>query len=142
MDTSAFLRHLKAQPTYAGQIAHVEHILPREATYIELDKPLPHEIHDCLSKHGLLPLYTHQAEAVNKIRQGKNVMVATSSASGKTLCYNIVALEALLTESNGRALYLFPTKALAQDQLRGLHQLFCPDLFQIEEFDTFDGDTP
>ncbi|MBA7604163.1 hypothetical protein ES703_11282 [subsurface metagenome] len=142
MDTSAFLRHLKAQPTYAGQIAHVEHLPSCEATYTELDKPLPHEIHDCLSKHGLLPLYTHQAEAVNKARQGKNVMVATSSASGKTLCYNIAALEALLAESNDRALYLFPTKALAQDQLRGLHQLFCPDLFQIEEFDTFDGDTP
>ena len=142
MDTLAFLRHLETQPTYAGQIAHVEHIPSREATYTELDKPLSCELQDCLSKHGLLPLYAHQAEAVNKARQGKNVMVATSSASGKTLCYNIAALEALLTESNGYALYLFPTKALAQDQLRGLHELFCPDLFQIEEFDTFDGDTP
>ncbi len=142
MDTLAFLHHLQAQPAYADQIAHIEHIPPRQAAPAELDKPLADELQDCLSKHGLLPLYTHQAEAVNKVRQGKNVMVATSSASGKTLCYNLAVAEALLTESQGRALYLFPTKALAQDQLRGLHQLFVPDLFQVEEFATFDGDTP
>ncbi|MFC1915504.1 DEAD/DEAH box helicase [Chloroflexota bacterium] len=142
MDTLAFLQHLKTQPNYADQIVHVEHIPSRQATYAELDKPLNGELHDRLSKHDLLPLYTHQAEAVNKIRQGKNVMVATSSASGKTLCYNIPAAEALLMEPGSRALYLFPTKALAQDQLRGLRQLFSPGLFQIEEIATFDGDTP
>ncbi len=79
MDTSAFLRHLETQSTYAGQIAHVEHIPSREATYAELDEPLPCELQDCLSKHGLLPLYTHQAEAVNKARQGRNVMVVYAS---------------------------------------------------------------
>ena len=142
MDTLDFLSHLEAQTNYAGQIAHVEHIPPRKATYAELDKPLPDKFQDCLAKHGLLPLYTHQAEAVNKARQGKNVMVATSSASGKTLCYNIPVSEALLSDGDGRALYLFPTKALAQDQLRGLYELFCPDLLQAEEFATFDGDTP
>jgi len=142
MDTTAFLHHLESQPAYAGQIAHIEHIPPREATYSELDRPLCGELQDCLEEHGLMPLYSHQAEAVNKEHQGKNVMVATSSASGKTLCYNIVVLEALLTERGSRALYLFPTKALAQDQLRGLHQLCCPELFQVEEFATFDGDTP
>ena len=142
MDTLTFLHHLKAQPTYAGQIAHVEHIPSRRAIHAEVDKPLASELQDCLRKHGLLPLYTHQAEAVDKARQGKNVMVATSSASGKTLCYNIPVVEALLTELGSRALYLFPTKALAQDQLRGLHQLFGSDLFQVEELATFDGDTP
>jgi len=69
-------------------------------------------------------------------------MVSTSSASGKTLCYNIPVLEAILTEQRSCALYLFPTKALAQDQLRGLHELFCPRLLGVEEFATFDGDTP
>ena len=142
MNTSAFLHHLTAQPTYNGQIAHMEHIPPRDASYAELDKPLANELQDCLNEHRLLPLYTHQAEAVNKARQGKNVMVATSSASGKTLCYNIPVLEAILTEKGSRALYLFPTKALAQDQLRGLQELFSPRLFQVEEFATFDGDTP
>ncbi|HUV75232.1 MAG TPA: DEAD/DEAH box helicase [Dehalococcoidales bacterium] len=142
MDTAAFLHHLKTQDTYAGQVAHVEHIPPRKATYAELESPLFPGLQDCLRKQGLLSLYSHQAEAVNKARRGKNVMVATSSASGKTLCYNIAVLEALLTGSASRALYLFPTKALAQDQLRVLHQSFCPDLFQVDELATFDGDTP
>ncbi|MFQ5996351.1 MAG: DEAD/DEAH box helicase [Dehalococcoidales bacterium] len=142
MDTLAFLHHLQTQPAYADQIAHVEHMPPRQATYARLDQPLSGELENCLRKHRLLPLYTHQAEAVDKARRGENVMVATSSASGKTLCYNLAVAEALLTESASRALYLFPTKALAQDQLRGLHQLFSPDLFQVEELATFDGDTP
>jgi len=71
-----------------------------------------------------------------------NVMVSTSSASGKSLCYNIAVLEAVLTEPASRALYLFPTKALAQDQLRSLQELFCPGLLKWNELDTFDGDTP
>jgi len=142
MDISAFLEYLIAQPGYNGQIAHVEHIPPRDASYGKLDKPLVGSLQDCLDKHGLFPLYTHQAEAVNNARQGKNVMVATSSASGKTLCYNIAVMEALLTEPDGFALYLFPTKALAQDQLRTLRELFAPHLFKLDEFATFDGDTP
>jgi DEAD/DEAH box helicase domain-containing protein len=142
MDTSAFLHHLAAQPTYSGQMAHIEHIPRRPAKCAELDKPLEDGLRDCLSGHGLLPLYTHQAEAINCARQGKNVMVATSSASGKTLCYNIPVMEAILTEQRSCALYLFPTKALAQDQLRGLQELFYPHLFQMGEVTTFDGDTP
>jgi len=142
MDITAFLNHLESQPTYNGQIAHIEHIPSREASYAELDEPLETELQDCLNEHGLSPLYVHQAEAVNRARQGKNVMVATSSASGKTLCYNIAVLQAILTEPGSRALYLFPTKALAQDQLRNLHQLFCPRLLPVEDVATFDGDTP
>ena len=142
MNLSAFLHHLTAQPNYRGQIVHIEHIPPRDASYAELDKPLVASLQDCLSEHGLLPLYTHQAEAVNNARQGKNVMVSTSSASGKTLCYNIPVLEAILTEPGSSALYLFPTKALAQNQLRGLQELFRPALLKVEEFATFDGDTP
>ena len=89
-----------------------------------------------------MPLYTHQAEAVNQALQGRNVMVATSSASGKTLCYNIPVLETMQSEKSCRAMYLFPTKALAQDQLRTLRQQFCPEVILPEECDTFDGDTP
>ncbi len=142
MDTSAFLHYLTAQPTYSSQIVHIEHILPRDADCAELDEPLVASLQDCLREQGILSLYTHQAEAVNNAQQGRNVMVATSSASGKTLCYNIAVLQALLAEPASRALYLFPTKALAQDQLRGLRELFCPYLFKTEEFATFDGDTP
>ncbi|MFC1903443.1 DEAD/DEAH box helicase [Chloroflexota bacterium] len=142
MDTLAFLQYLEAQPGYAGQIVHVEHIPPRKAICAELDRPLPGTLQNCLSRRGLLPLFAHQAAVVNKVRRGENVMVATSSASGKTLCYNIPVLESLLADGGSCALYLFPTKALAQDQRRGLHQLFCPELLRPEELDTFDGDTP
>ena len=142
MNTSAFLHHLTVQPTYNAQIAHIEHIPPRDASCAELGKPLISNLQSCLDEHGLLPLYTHQAEAVNNARQGRNVMVSTSSASGKTLCYNIPVLETILTESGSRALYLFPTKALAQDQLRGLRELFYLPPLRAEKFATFDGDTP
>jgi DEAD/DEAH box helicase domain-containing protein len=142
MDTSAFLSHLTSQPTYDDQIVHIEHIPPRSGRYAELDEPLEPSLQDCLTEHGLTRLYTHQATAVNQTRQGKNVMVATASASGKTLCYNIAVLQALLTEPESRAIYIFPTKALAQDQLRVLRELFYPSLLKIAEFTTFDGDTP
>ncbi|MFC1952705.1 DEAD/DEAH box helicase [Chloroflexota bacterium] len=142
MDTTAFLSYLQSQDNYDNQIAFVEHIQPRGAKYGVLDKPLSVGLQSCLDKNGIDPLYTHQAEAINHSRQGRNVMVTTSSASGKSLCYNIPVIETLLTENRSRALYLFPTKALAQDQLRVLKELFCPGLFEQEDLVTFDGDTP
>jgi len=140
MDTSAFLHALLAQPNYRGQIVHIEHIPHREAEYAELEQPLDEDLLRCLREHKVLPLYTHQAEAINYARKGMNVMVATSSASGKTLCYNIPVMEVTLTEPRSCALYLFPTKALAQDQLRTLLELFDPYLSR--DVSTFDGDTP
>jgi DEAD/DEAH box helicase domain-containing protein len=142
MDTAAFLDFLTHQTDYQGQIVHTEHILPREATYGDLERPLPDGLQMCLEDNHLFPLYTHQATAVNYIRQGKNVMISTSSASGKSLCYNTAVIESILTSPMSRALYLFPTKALAQDQLRALRELFYPNLLKLEDFATFDGDTP
>ncbi len=142
MDASAFLQYLTTLPGYSDQIAHIEHIPPRKAITGKLDKGLSDSLHDRLSERGLLPLYRHQAEAINHACRGQHVMVATSSASGKTLCYNVPVLEALLTTPESRALYLFPTKALAQDQLRSLRELCYPDLATTTDFSTFDGDTP
>jgi len=142
MDTSAFLRYIQTQQTYSGQIAHIERIPSREADYAGLDEPLPEKLRECLERQGLSSPYTHQAKAINHARRGENVVISTSSASGKTLCYNVTVLHKVLDDSRSRALYLFPTKALAQDQLRSLHQLFCPYLLPIEEVATFDGDTP
>jgi DEAD/DEAH box helicase domain-containing protein len=71
VDTRAFLEQLTAQPTYRGQIAHIEHIPPREARWAEIDNPLPSSLQDCLNGHGLLPLYTHQVEAVSNARQAR-----------------------------------------------------------------------
>ncbi len=142
MDTTAFLNYLQSRENYNDQIVHTEHIKPRGAKYSWTDEPLSPALRDRLKKQAIAALYTHQAEAINNSRQGKNVMVATSSASGKSLCYNIAVAEALLAEAGSRAIYLFPTKALAQDQLRVLKELFTPEIFNIHDFSTFDGDTP
>ncbi|MCJ7769129.1 MAG: DEAD/DEAH box helicase, partial [Dehalococcoidales bacterium] len=142
MDTSAFIDYLIASPGYDSQIAHIEHIPPRDASFAELDSPLVTELENTLKENNLFPLYTHQAKAVNHARNGEQVMVSTSSASGKSLCYNIPVLETLLVETGSCALYLFPTKALAQDQMRSILELYCPDLLGYEQLATFDGDTP
>ncbi|MBI4285030.1 MAG: DEAD/DEAH box helicase [Chloroflexi bacterium] len=142
MDTSAFLSDLTSQRDYSGQIAHVEHIPPRASEYGKLEKPLLPALQGRLKERGFVRLYIHQAEAVNQTRQGHNVIIATASASGKSLCYNIAVAEALLADPTARALYLFPTKALAQDQLRALRELAYPDLFNLDDIATFDGDTP
>ncbi len=142
MDSGAFVTYLNGLHGYAGQIVHVEHIPPRRAVHDRIDEPLPDNLKAALAKKRFLPLYRHQAAAVNRIRRGDNVMVATSSASGKTLCYNVPVLETMLADGEARALYLFPTKALAQDQLSSLGDLFKAGLAMAGEYATFDGDTP
>ena len=76
-----------------------------------------------LAARGIDRLYTHQAEAFAHVLAGRNVVTITPTASGKTLCYNAPVLNAILQDPSTRALYLFPTKALAQDQLAELHTL-------------------
>ena len=76
-----------------------------------------------LAARGIEQLYTHQAEAFEHALAGRNVVIITPTASGKTLCYNAPVLDAILEDPSTRALYLFPTKALAQDQLAELHEL-------------------
>ncbi|HEX77459.1 MAG TPA: DEAD/DEAH box helicase [Dehalococcoidia bacterium] len=139
---SAFLQHLTGLASYRGQMVHVESLPPREAKYGSLEEPLHPALQGRLGELGICRLYSHQAQAVNLARQGHHVMVTTPSASGKTLCYNLSVVECLLSERGSRALYLFPTKALAQDQLRVLGELVTPGLLDPGEYATFDGDTP
>src|SRR4030042_3220 len=142
MEIQAFLNHIRSLKNYENQIAHIEHISPRRAAYGKLNEPLAPALQDCLDAHGFSRLYSHQAVAVNHVRAGKNVIIATSSASGKSLVYNIALVQSVLTDPSTRALYLFPTKALAQDQLRKLNELFSPDLLPSESLATFAGDPP
>src|ERR1039457_6462317 len=98
-----------------------------------------------LLARGIADLYTHQAEAIDHAIGGRHVVIVTPTASGKTLCYNAPVLDAILKDHASRALYLFPTKALAQDQLAELSQLV--ELLSKEQDDqigvfTYDGDTP
>ena len=116
-DPSAFLNTLRRKRGYAGQLAHVQTLPARRPRYGRLNAHLSPPVERALAAAGAERLYTHQAEAINAALAGQNVVVATSTASGKTLCFNVPVLEALARDPLARALYLYPTKALAQDQL-------------------------
>ena len=123
MDVKGFLQEITSSPDYLGQICG-EHIIPaRPPHYGELAAPLPEVLAASLKAAGIGGLYSHQAAAVDLVRRGKNIVVVTGTASGKTLCYNLPVLEEWLRDHDSRALYLFPTKALAQDQLKGLKRI-------------------
>jgi DEAD/DEAH box helicase domain-containing protein len=141
MDVEGFETYIKSHLEYRGQIAHVRHLPRREARFGELAKPVHRALELSLKKAGAESLYSHQALAVNLVREGESVAVVTGTASGKSLCYNIPVLDAVLKYSRDRAMYLFPTKALAQDQIRMLGDL-TRDNMPFVRFDTFDGDTP
>lgn len=141
MNCQSFLDSLRRQPGYRDQITHVERLPPRAARYGRLAYPLHPALEEALAAQGIGQLYAHQAEAVRLARAGKHVVVVTPTASGKTLCYNLPVLDALLADPEARALYLFPTKALAQDQLRVLHDL-TGRLPERVLFGAYDGDTP
>ena len=135
MDTTAFVKQIAHLPGYKGQAVHVERLPAQKARYGRLDQPLPPALEAALRRAGADRLYSHQALAVNAARSGRHVILATGTASGKTLAYNIPVLEALLNDRSARALYLFPTKALAQDQLRSLHELTRDELrYRVEKF--------
>jgi DEAD/DEAH box helicase domain-containing protein len=127
-----------------NELVHMERIPARPAVYGDLAEPLPQALHAVLHAQGIERLYVHQAEAVDLARSGANVAVATGTASGKSLGYHLPILERLLLEPGATALYLFPTKALAQDQLRGLLRFAesSPALGRALATGTYDGDTP
>jgi len=140
-DVLSVLEDLRADPRFLSGITAWHRIPAREGQYA----PLPEDIHpklkEALASKGISRLYTHQREAYDLIRAGKNVCVVTPTASGKTLCYNLPVLDTVLKDPESRALYIFPTKALAQDQLAELQDLKKKGGFALESF-TFDGDTP
>jgi len=135
-----FIKSIKRMPSYKKQIVHIEKIPSQEANYGELEKPLPENIRTCLLNRRI-KFYSHQAEAINKARQGKNVVIATPTASGKTLAFNIPVLEALTNNGKATALYLYPTKALTNDQLKVLRELE-KDTCVKADTGVYDGDTP
>jgi DEAD/DEAH box helicase domain-containing protein len=119
----------------------VKQLPAREAVYRAMPDWIRPELAAAYRAEGIEKLYSHQAASAELARSGKNFVVVTPTASGKTLCYNLPVLNALLENPDTRALYLFPTKALAQDQLTELHDLATrlDDCFGVF---TYDGDTP
>ena len=127
-------------------MVHIERLAARRARYGKLERPLPPALQSALGSSGIKRLYSHQAQAINAARRGLHVILSTGTASGKTLAYNVPVLEALATDFRARALYLFPTKALAHDQLRTLREVVQNEYAQHtlgdKRFATYDGDTP
>lgn len=119
----------------------VRHFVAREAQHADFPTWTNPDIAAAYHAKGMRRLYTHQAAAAEAVHAGKNAVVVTPTASGKTLCYNLPVLNSILENPDARALYLFPTKALAQDQLAELHDLNQRLENRIGVF-TYDGDTP
>ena len=131
-----------ASRDHTGEIlTAIRHFPAREAQWANFPAWVRPDLAAAYAAKNIHRLYTHQADAAEAVHAGKNVVIVTPTASGKTLCYNLPVLNAVLENSDTRALYLFPTKALAQDQLAELHDLNqrlenCFGVF------TYDGDTP
>jgi len=126
-------------------LTRVERFAPRPAQYGPWPEGLRSELRQALQAKGIDQLYSHQSQAVEQALSGKDLVIVTPTASGKTLCYNLPVVQSVLEDGFSRALYLFPTKALAQDQLAELQDL-CRRLessvpIQLGAF-TYDGDTP
>ncbi|MBO0709594.1 MAG: DEAD/DEAH box helicase, partial [Candidatus Dormibacteraeota bacterium] len=124
-----------------GDVTLDHHLPARPAQTRALPDDLAPPLVAALAARGIQRLYTHQAEAYHLARGRRDMVVVTPTASGKTLCYNLPVLQRLLEQPTSRALYLFPTKALAQDQLKELGALTAPLPIDVK-VDVYDGDTP
>jgi len=145
------LEHLAPGPwveradTPDGVITAVRRLPPVEAVFEPFPEALDPRLRAALEARGLSQLYCHQAEAYQRVAAGEHIVVTTPTASGKTLCYNLPVLDRILKDPSSRALYLFPTKALAQDQMAELHELTALVTAAGGEpigVNTYDGDTP
>jgi DEAD/DEAH box helicase domain-containing protein len=134
------LDDLLISPSTGPCITATRHFPARPPILVPFPASLDPRIGDALRARGISELYSHQAHAWDLIAKGQHVVVVTPTASGKTLCYNLPALQALVHQPDARILYLFPTKALAQDQLAELEAL-ARELPEMRMF-TYDGDTP
>jgi DEAD/DEAH box helicase domain-containing protein len=146
-DSSTLTRVTQVLDTFAARdrdgeiLTAVRHYPAREAQWAEFPDWVHADLRAAYTAKGIRQLYTHQAAAAQAVHAGKNVVIVTPTASGKTLCYNLPVLDAILANDDTRALYLFPTKALAQDQLAELHDLNGRLENRVGVF-TYDGDTP
>jgi DEAD/DEAH box helicase domain-containing protein len=134
------LDDLLTSPSTGPCITTFRHFPPRPAVLVPFPSSLDPRVAEALRARGITELYSHQARAWELVDKGEHVVVVTPTASGKTLCYNLPVLQTLLAQPDARVLYLFPTKALAQDQLAELEEL-ARSLPELRMF-TYDGDTP
>ena len=140
---SEWLHDLAPGSAGATPIAHARTLPAREARFETLERALVGPLEEALAHQGITQLYTHQSQAIEALRQQLDTVVVTGTASGKSLCYQVPVFETLFANPEACALFLFPTKALAQDQLKSLTRLSAghPDLMKAVRAGVYDGDT-
>ncbi len=138
MDAAGFLSSIAEDEKIAGSLVHLRELPPVPPEPEPFPSDLPDLLVDRLALLGIEGLYRHQREALELVRARRNVVVATGTASGKTLVYNLAFAAEALERPKATALYLYPTKALARDQLRQVRDLKLPQI----KASVFDGDTP
>ncbi len=142
MDVDAFLRELRADPAYAGQIVHVHEVPARRADWAPVNHPALARVQPLLERLEIARLYRHQADAVQAALEGRDVWLATGTASGKSLGYILPILERLRADPAARVLLLFPTKALCQDQYTHFAAALARAGLADRLAGVLDGDTP
>ena len=139
--TEAVLERLLEEPSLARGVIHHEVLPAREAEFAPFPDWVDPRIRAGLASRGISELYTHQAAAIDAVHAGQDVVVVTPTASGKSLCYTVPVLQAITEDDASRALFLFPTKALGQDQVAELTALTKAAGLEVAAA-TYDGDTP
>lgn len=141
MNTGQLLTYLKSNPDFASNVTHWQVMPARPAKYDDYPDGFDPALRAVLESRGVKRLYSHQRRALDLAQAGKDFVVITPTASGKTMCYNLPVLSEILRDNESRALYLFPTKALSSDQVAELYEIIKAMDAPIKAF-TFDGDTP
>jgi DEAD/DEAH box helicase domain-containing protein len=141
MQIEDVIHEFREDPQFASCIVDWRTIPARPARFEPFPSELDPAIGTALQQRGISQLYSHQAEAFRRVNQGSHTAIVTGTASGKTLCYNLPVMNALADDPRTRALYIFPTKALAQDQYASLHDMVEAAGLPIKTH-TYDGDTP
>lgn len=141
MNTGQLLDYLKHNPDFASNVTHWQVMPARPAKYADYPDGFAPALRAVLESRGVKRLYSHQRRALDLAQAGKDFVVITPTASGKTMCYNLPVLSEILRDNESRALYLFPTKALSSDQVAELYEIIKAMDAPIKAF-TFDGDTP
>ena len=135
------LAELRGDQSFARNVTHWEVVPAREGDFAPFPDELDDDLRRILRSRGIERLYSHQADAYRHVRAGDNVVLVTPTASGKTLAYNLPVLQSFLSDADATALYLFPTKALSQDQQAELDGVVLGSGVPVPTY-TYDGDTP
>ncbi len=132
---------LRNDPAFSQRVTHWEVMPARDGKYVDFPPDIDDRIKAALASRGITRIYSHQRATWNEARAGRSVVLVSPTASGKTLSYNMPVLQSLLEDPDARALYLFPTKALSQDQQAELNEVVLGGDIPVKVF-TYDGDTP